>query len=42
MRERITNPFATGINRRYNGGFDAKFGLTNNMTLDLTVNPDFE
>ena len=35
------NPFATGINRRYNGGFDAKFGLTNNMTLDLTVNPDF-
>ncbi len=35
------NPFATGTNWKYNGGLDAKFGLTNNMTLDLTVNPDF-
>lgn len=24
-----------------NGGLDAKIGITNNMTLDLTVNPDF-
>jgi len=35
------NPFATGTRWKYNAGVDAKFGLTNNMTLDLTVNPDF-
>jgi len=35
------NPFATGTAWKYNGGLDAKFGITNNMTLDLTVNPDF-
>ena len=35
------NPFATGTSWKYNGGLDAKFGVTNNMTLDLTVNPDF-
>jgi len=35
------NPFATGTNWKYNTGLDAKFGITNNMTLDLTVNPDF-
>lgn len=35
------NPFATGRDARLNGGLDAKIGVTNNMTLDLTVNPDF-
>ncbi len=35
------NPFATGTAWKYNAGLDAKFGITNNMTLDLTVNPDF-
>lgn len=35
------NPFSTGRALKYNGGLDAKFGITNNMTLDLTVNPDF-
>jgi hypothetical protein len=25
----------------FNGGIDAKIGVTNNMTMDLTVNPDF-
>jgi hypothetical protein len=25
----------------FNGGIDAKIGITNNMTMDLTVNPDF-
>jgi len=35
------NPFSTGSAWKYNGGLDAKFGITNNMTLDLTVNPDF-
>ena len=24
-----------------NAGIDAKIGLTNNITMDLTINPDF-
>ncbi len=36
------NPFmADGKERTINGGLDAKIGLTNNFTLDMTVNPDF-
>jgi len=38
------NPFAFKENgRKYglNGGLDAKIGITNNMTMDLTINPDF-
>jgi hypothetical protein len=35
------NPFATGKKYYLNGGVDGKFGVTNNMTLDLTINPDF-
>lgn len=35
------NPFATGKLYGYNFGLDAKIGITNNLTLDLTVNPDF-
>lgn len=35
------NPFADGSGFRLNGGIDAKIGVTNNMTVDLTVNPDF-
>lgn len=36
------NPFRSeGIDRHLNGGVDAKIGITNNFTLDLTVNPDF-
>jgi hypothetical protein len=35
------NPFATGKLFGYNFGLDAKMGVTNNLTLDLTVNPDF-
>lgn len=35
------NPFADG--RDYDGaiGLDGKFGITNNLTLDFTINPDF-
>lgn len=35
------NPFTDG--KEFNGrvGLDAKIGLTNNLTLDLTINPDF-
>ena len=30
-----------GKNLDLNGGIDAKIGVTNNMTMDLTINPDF-
>ncbi len=37
-----SNPFlASGKSSKLNGGVDAKIGVTNNMTLDLTINPDF-
>jgi hypothetical protein len=36
------NPFtAKGNKFGANGGLDAKVGVTNNMTMDLTINPDF-
>ncbi|MDP2422814.1 MAG: DUF5916 domain-containing protein [Bacteroidales bacterium] len=35
------NPFKTGKSHNLNAGLDAKIGITNNLTLDLTVNPDF-
>jgi len=35
------NPFMTGRRNSVNVGLDAKIGLSNNFTLDLTVNPDF-
>ncbi|WP_026776504.1 DUF5916 domain-containing protein [Polaribacter sp. Hel_I_88] len=35
------NPFRTGSDFKVNAGLDAKIGITNDLTLDLTVNPDF-
>lgn len=36
------NPFrAKGHSSIANAGFDAKIGVTNNLTLDVTFNPDF-
>ncbi|MDQ1297329.1 MAG: hypothetical protein QG611_1311, partial [Bacteroidota bacterium] len=36
------NPFMnSGRKFGINGGIDAKIGITNNMTMDLTINPDF-
>jgi hypothetical protein len=36
------NPFlAKGKLSVLNGGIDAKIGITNNLTMDLTINPDF-
>jgi len=35
------NPFRDGKDFKLNGGLDAKIGITNDLTLDLTVNPDF-
>ncbi len=36
-----TNPFRDGSDFSINAGLDAKIGITNDLTLDLTVNPDF-
>jgi hypothetical protein len=36
------NPFMSkGQSSKINAGLDAKIGATNNMTMDLTINPDF-
>jgi hypothetical protein len=36
------NPFKeSGIKNQLNVGLDGKVGLTNNLTLDFTINPDF-
>lgn len=35
------NPYRDGSDTKLNGGVDAKIGITNNLTLDLTINPDF-
>jgi hypothetical protein len=35
------NPYKDGSDFKINGGLDAKIGITNDLTLDLTVNPDF-
>ncbi|MEL6637900.1 MAG: DUF5916 domain-containing protein [Bacteroidota bacterium] len=35
------NPFATGNRLGLNVGVDGKIGITNDLTLDFTINPDF-
>jgi Domain of unknown function (DUF5916)/Carbohydrate family 9 binding domain-like len=36
------NPFRnSGRSYNFNGGIDSKIGITNNLTMDLTINPDF-
>jgi hypothetical protein len=35
------NPFVTGKLYRFNAGIDGKIGITNNMIIDFTLNPDF-
>lgn len=35
------NPFLTGKSSSLDFGVDAKFGLTSDITLDVSVNPDF-
>ena len=35
------NPFADGNDFNLNAGLDAKIGITNDLTLDVTINPDF-
>ncbi len=35
------NPFLTGKSSNITAGLDGKIGLTNDFTLDFTINPDF-
>ena len=35
------NPFRDGADNNLDGGLDGKIGITSNLTLDFTVNPDF-
>ncbi|WP_324720749.1 DUF5916 domain-containing protein [Salinimicrobium sp. HB62] len=35
------NPFRTGSDGEFAAGLDAKIGVTNDLTVDLTINPDF-
>ena len=35
------DPFADGSSGKFTGGLDGKIGVTSDLTLDLTVNPDF-
>lgn len=35
------NPYATGVRNSLDVGVDAKIGLTSDITLDLSINPDF-
>jgi hypothetical protein len=35
------NPYADGRDPKFNMGLDGKIGVTNNLTLDFTINPDF-
>ncbi len=35
------NPFRDGNDTKLTAGLDAKIGITNDLTLDLTINPDF-
>jgi len=35
------NPFATGSGQTLSGGLDGKIGVTSDLTMNFTVNPDF-
>jgi hypothetical protein len=37
----VGNPFEDGSDMDLTAGLDAKIGVTNDLTLDLTINPDF-
>jgi len=41
FEEEEGNPYATGKKSKLAAGLDGKIGVTNNMTLDFTINPDF-
>jgi hypothetical protein len=40
-RREAGNPFSDGSDFGYDVGMDGKIGVTNDLTLDFTINPDF-
>jgi hypothetical protein len=41
LRQEPGNPFRSGSEQRIAAGADLRYGVTNNLTLSATVNPDF-
>ncbi len=41
MEAETDNPFITGSKMDYSIGLDGKIGITSDLTLDFTINPDF-
>jgi hypothetical protein len=41
FKKELDNPFATGEINKLSGGLDAKLGVTSDLTMDVTINPDF-
>ncbi len=40
-RPQPDNPFAPGRSGHFKGGLDGKIGVTSDLTMDFTINPDF-
>ena len=41
FKKEVDNPFRDFHKRAINAGIDGKIGITNDLTLDFTINPDF-
>ena len=41
FKKEVGNPFADGQNNKLRGSLDGKIGLTSDLTMDFTINPDF-
>lgn len=41
FEEQPENPYASGHTYNLNAGIDGKLGVTNDLTMDFTINPDF-
>ncbi len=41
FQEEEGNPFATGSDKSFSVGLDGKIGVTSDLTIDFTINPDF-
>ena len=41
FEKEVGNPFLDGSDNQLNGGVDGKIGITSDLTLDFTLNPDF-
>jgi len=41
LKKEVGNPFEPGQQKSLLGGLDGKIGITSDLTLDFTINPDF-